>query len=181
MAWSGVKEMNVTKSDLLAFARSERDRFERALKQFVEIPTVSSEPERDRDIRRCAEVAAQTIRDFGGEPKIIETAGNPLVHGKFDTGAGLPSVTVYNHLDVQPASRETEPWNSDPFTFTKEGDRYFGRGTTDDKGPALTALWGIRAAREAGVAINTRVLWELEEEIGSPNFEAAVVEHKRKL
>ena len=75
-------------------------------------------------------------------------------------------------MDVQPASRETEPWNTEPFTFTKKGDRYFGRGTTDDKGPALSALWGIRAAREAGVPINLNVLWELEEEIGSPNFEA---------
>ena len=77
-------------------------------------------------------------------------------------------------MDVQPASRETEPWDTEPFAFTKKGDRYFGRGTTDDKGPALSALWGIRAAREAGVPINLNVLWELEEEIGSPNFESAI-------
>ena len=169
------------KADLLEFAKNERDRFERALKQFVEIPSVSSDPGRQRDIRRCAELAAQTIREFGGEPKIIETAGNPIIHGRFDAQNGAPRVTVYNHLDVQPASRETEPWDSDPFTFTKDGDRYFGRGTTDDKGPALTALWGIKAARDAGVPINARVLWELEEEIGSPNFEAAMKEHANEL
>src|SRR5207237_2749364 len=51
----------------------------------------------------------------------------------------------------------------------------------DDKGPALTALWGIRAAREANVATNIDVLWELEEEIGSPNFETGVKEHAAKL
>jgi acetylornithine deacetylase/succinyl-diaminopimelate desuccinylase-like protein len=142
---------------------------------------VSSDPDRQRDIRRCAELAAQTIRDFGGEPKIFETAGNPIIHGRFDAHTGAPRVTVYNHLDVQPASRETEPWDSDPFTFTKDGDRYLGRGTTDDKGPAMSALWGIKAAREAGVPINARVLWELEEEIGSPNFEAAMKEHRDEL
>lgn len=173
--------MPVDKLSLTAFARGQRDRFERTLKEFVEIPSVSSDPLCQRDIRRCAELAAQTIRDFGGEPTILETAGYPIVHGRFDHTNGAPSVTVYNHLDVQPASRETEPWDTDPFTFTKDGDRYFGRGTTDDKGPALTALWGIRAAREAGVPLNLRVLWELEEEIGSPNFEAAVTEHKRQL
>ena len=108
-------------------------------------------PIRLPDIRRCAELAASTIRDFGGEAEILETEGNPIVHGRFDSGSDLPTVTVYNHLDVQPASRETEPWDTDPFVFTKQGDRYFGRGTTDDKGPALTALFGIRAAREAGV------------------------------
>jgi acetylornithine deacetylase/succinyl-diaminopimelate desuccinylase-like protein len=174
--------MSMEKSSLVAFARRERDRFEWTLKEFVEVPTVSSDPARQADIRRCAELAVQTIREFGGEPSIIETSGNPIVHGRFDAArSGVPTVTVYNHLDVQPASRETEPWDSNPFTFTKEGDRYFGRGTTDDKGPALTALWGIRAAREAGVPLNIRVLWELEEEIGSPNFEAAMAEHKRQL
>ena len=173
--------MNLSKNELLAFARAERERFERALRQFVEIPTVSSEPDRQRDIRRCADLAAQTIRDFGGEPRILETAGNPIVHGRFDSDDGGPTVTIYNHLDVQPASRESEPWDSDPFIFTKNGDRYFGRGTTDDKGPALTALWGVRAAREAGVPINIRVLWELEEEIGSPNFEAAMKENASQL
>ena len=173
--------MGVDKSGLTAFAKRERDRFERTLKDFVEIPTVSADPNRQRDIRRCADLAAQTIRDFGGEPSILETAGNPIVHGRFDGQTGAPTVTVYNHLDVQPASRDTEPWDSDPFTFTKEGDRYFGRGTTDDKGPALTALFGIRAAREAGVPLNIRVLWELEEEIGSPNFEAAMKDNARQL
>ncbi|HJT16320.1 MAG TPA: M20/M25/M40 family metallo-hydrolase, partial [Thermoanaerobaculia bacterium] len=173
--------MAVDKADLMAFAKRERDRFEQKLKEFVEIPTVSADPARQRDIRRCAELAAQAIREFGGEPSIIETAGNPIVHGRFDGPTGAPTVTVYNHLDVQPASRETEPWDSDPFTFTKDGDRYFGRGTTDDKGPALTALFGIRAAREAGVPLNIGVLWELEEEIGSPNFEAAMRDNARQL
>src|SRR6266849_4319046 len=173
--------MELDKKSLQSFAARERVTFERTLQEFVEIPTVSSDPLRQHDIRRCAELAAQTIRDFGGEPSIIETGGNPIIHGRFDSGPDAPTLTVYNHLDVQPASRETEPWDSDPFTFTKEGDRYLGRGTTDDKGPALTALWGIRAAREAAVPLNLRVLWELEEEIGSPNFEAAMAEHKRQL
>jgi acetylornithine deacetylase/succinyl-diaminopimelate desuccinylase-like protein len=161
------------KKSLTEFTKRERNAFEAKLKQIVEIPTVSADPDRKGDIRRCADVAAATIREFGGEPTIIETAGNPLVHGRFD-GSHAKTVTVYNHLDVQPASRETEPWNTDPFVFTKYGDRYFGRGTTDDKGPAMSALWGIRAAREAGVPLNMNVLWEFEEEVGSENFEAGI-------
>src|SRR4051812_27152344 len=173
--------MSLEKKPLVAFANNERDRFESALRQFVDIPTVSADADRLPDIRRCAELAASTIRDFGGEADILETDGNPIIHGRFNSGSNLPTVTVYNHLDVQPASRETEPWTSDPFVFTKEGDRYFGRGTTDDKGPALSALFGIRAAREAGVRANMRVLWEFEEEIGSENFEAGIRAHRQKL
>ena len=137
---------------------------------------MSSDPARKPDMKRCADLAVETIRRFGGQATIYETKGNPLVHGIFPAGKDLPTVTVYNHMDVQPASRETEPWDTEPFTFTKKGDRYFGRGTTDDKGPALSALLGVRAAREAGVPLNINVLWELEEEIGSPNFEAGIVE-----
>src|SRR5436190_7188968 len=169
--------MSLDKQSLTAFAKHDRDRYEHTLRDLVEIPTVSSEPERAADIRRCAERAAQLIRDFGGTASILETDGNPLIHGRFDGDSNAPAVTVYNHLDVQPASRATEPWDSDPFVFTKNGDRYFGRGTTDDKGPAMSALWGIKAARENGVRANLRVLWELEEEIGSPNFESGIKKH----
>jgi acetylornithine deacetylase/succinyl-diaminopimelate desuccinylase-like protein len=173
--------MKIEKKTLAAWAKNERDRFESALQQFVEIPSVSAEPERAADVRRCADEAAKLIRDFGGESKVLETDGYPLVHGTFKSGANAPTLTIYNHMDVQPASRETEPWDTDPFAFTKKGDRYFGRGTTDDKGPALSALWGIRAAREAGIPINLNVLWELEEEIGSPSFESAIKKYKKEL
>ncbi len=173
--------MNVEKKALTAWAASERDSFEATLKQFVEIPSVSADPGHRKDIQRCAEASAQLIRDFGGEAKILKTDGNPIVHGRFKAGKGAPTLTIYNHMDVQPASRETEPWNSDPFVLTKEGDRYFGRGTTDDKGPALSAMWGIRAAREAGIPLNLNVLWELEEEIGSPNFEKAIKANAKQL
>jgi len=173
--------MDLDKKSLLAWATDHRNDFESTFRQFVETPSVSADPLRKDDMRRCAELAVAKIREFGGEATILETDGYPLVHGRFDTGADLPTVTVYNHLDVQPASRDTEPWKTDPFAFTIAGDRYLGRGTTDDKGPALTALFGIRAAREAGVRANMHVLWELEEEIGSPNFDAAMTKYSTQL
>jgi acetylornithine deacetylase/succinyl-diaminopimelate desuccinylase-like protein len=173
--------MKTDKKSLAAWAEKERDRFEETLKKFVEIPSVSADPNRTGDIRRCADAAVALVHELGGEAKILETNGFPIVHGRFRTDANAPTLTVYNHMDVQPASRETEPWNSDPFVFTKQGDRYFGRGTTDDKGPALSAVWGIRAAREAGIPLNVNLLWELEEEIGSPNFESAIKTYAKEL
>jgi acetylornithine deacetylase/succinyl-diaminopimelate desuccinylase-like protein len=173
--------MNLDKQSLLSWAGDHRADFESTLQQFVEIPSVSAEPDRIGDIRRCAELAQAKIREFGGEATILETGGYPIIHGRFDVDGSLPTVTVYNHLDVQPASRETEPWKTDPFVFTKTGDRYLGRGTTDDKGPALTALFGIRAAREAGVRANMHLLWELEEEIGSPSFDDAMKKYREQL
>jgi acetylornithine deacetylase/succinyl-diaminopimelate desuccinylase-like protein len=172
--------MMLDRKSLLDYANRERASFESKLRELVETPSVSADPVHEEDVRACAGIGAEMIREFGGEADILETGGHPMVHGRFNN-KGAKTVTIYNHLDVQPASRETEPWKTDPFTFTKNGDRYYGRGTTDDKGPALSALWGMRAALDAGVPVNVNVLWELEEEIGSPNFEAAIKKHAKKL
>lgn len=169
------------KESVTEYAKSQRGSFEAKLRQMVEIPSVSADPERKGDVRRAADAGAALIREFGGEAKVVETGGHPIVFGRFRSGDDAPVVTLYNHLDVQPASRETEPWETDPFKFTVQGERYFGRGTTDDKGPALSALWGMRAAREAGVPVNLNVIWELEEEVGSPNFEATIRKHANEL
>jgi acetylornithine deacetylase/succinyl-diaminopimelate desuccinylase-like protein len=163
--------MAFTRSGLAQWARKERGRFEELLEELVEVPSISADPDRKRDVEQAAELGAATIRAFGGRAELHRVpGGNPIVLGSFAAGAGRPTVTVYNHLDVQPASKETEPWRTEPFVFTREGDTYRGRGTTDDKGPALTALFGARAAVEAGVPVNIKFLWETEEEIGSPHF-----------
>lgn len=165
------------RNQLLSFAANHRAEYEALLKRFVETPTVSCDPSHAEDIRKGVQLTVETLQGFGGEVKVYEVAnGNPTVHAVFGNDPKLPTVTVYNHMDVQPASKETEPWDTEPFVFTTRGDSYFGRGTTDDKGPALAALYGARAAREAGVPINIRFLWEFEEEIGSPNFERIITD-----
>jgi acetylornithine deacetylase/succinyl-diaminopimelate desuccinylase-like protein len=163
------------RSQLFSFAKNHRDEYEALLRRFVETPTVSCDPSHAEDIRAGLDLTVETLRSFGGKVEVYKASkGNPLVHGVFGTSKNAPTVTVYNHIDVQPASKETEPWDTEPFVMTKKGDSYLGRGTTDDKGPALAALFGARAAMEAGIPINIRFLWEFEEEIGSPNFEKII-------
>src|SRR5436190_7564416 len=157
------------KSDIERYVEAAQPEFETKLREWVEIPTISAEPEHKPDIERGAQTAVEYLRSLGAEAEAVPTDGNPVVIGKFITGRGRPTVTIYNHLDVQPAN---EPqWQHAPFIFHKDGNRYIGRGSTDDKGPALTALFGARYALEQGTPINIQFIWELEEEIGSPNFE----------
>jgi acetylornithine deacetylase/succinyl-diaminopimelate desuccinylase-like protein len=145
----------------------------------VEIPTVSMEPERKPEIRKGASVAVEFLRSLGAEAEICETAGNPVVVGRFQSSNARRTVTIYNHLDVQPA-QEPE-WTREPFIFVKVDGRYLGRGTTDDKGPALTALLGARYAMENGIPLNIQFVWELEEEIGSPHFEEFLKANHQRL
>ena len=170
---------STSRADYQKFATSHRSDFERWLAELVNIPTVSVDPAHAADVRRCAETAHTLLQGVGARTKLIETAGHPMVFARLTDTPGWPTVTVYNHLDVQPA--DGDDWRTDPFQLTTQGDRYIGRGATDDKGPALTALLGALAAREAGVPVNIAFLWELEEEIGSHHFEAAISQHRDQL
>ena len=139
---------------LESYIREVRPKFENMLAQLVEVPSISSDPGYASDVRRAAELAAQMLRGLGAEARIVGTRGYPTVSGGWHMGGRYPTVTVYNHLDVQPA-QEPE-WRQSPFSFFREGNRYRGRGTTDDKGPALTALLAGRYSVEQGCPLNIR-------------------------
>ncbi|HJU63113.1 MAG TPA: M20/M25/M40 family metallo-hydrolase [Candidatus Binatia bacterium] len=153
---------------LETYVLDRREEFEELLGRMVEIPSISMDPTRGHDMHRMATLAEHVLADMGADARIVETGGYPMVSGGWTAGDRYPTVTIYNHLDVQPA-QEPE-WQHEPFAFKNEGGIYRGRGATDDKGPALSALFGARFAIERGLPINIRFLWELEEEIGSPHF-----------
>lgn len=155
-------------SRLEKYIRDARPRYERMLGEMVEIPSISMDPAHQQDVRRMAALAAQYLRELGAEATVLETKGHPVVSGGWTTGKEYPTITIYNHLDVQPA-QEPE-WRRPPFSFRREHGIYHGRGATDDKGPALTALLAGSYAVQEGIPINVRFLWELEEEIGSPHL-----------
>jgi acetylornithine deacetylase/succinyl-diaminopimelate desuccinylase-like protein len=163
-----LQEEFMTRLPVDAYIAERRGRFEDLLGQMVEIPSISMDPAKTQDMRRMADLAAQVLTDMGADTRIVETGGYPIVSGGWTLGARYPTVTIYNHMDVQPAQ---EPqWEHAPFAFKNEGGVYRGRGATDDKGPALAALFGARYVVDQGLPLNIRFLWELEEEIGSPNF-----------
>ena len=161
------------------YADSVRSAYESDLKTLVEIPSVSADPAHKKDIEKLAQVAADLLKRYGATSEIISTSGNPVVYGEFSVGPQFPTVLVYNHLDVQPA--DPAEWKTPPFTMTTERDVYRGRGSTDDKGPALAVLYAARYAHEHKIPINIKFVWELEEEIGSPTFEEFVQKNKTKL
>ena len=154
------------------YVTERRAQFEDLLGRMVEIPSISMDPSKASDMRRMADLAVEVLTGMGAESRIVETGGYPVVSGGWTAGVQYPTVTIYNHLDVQPA-QEPE-WQQEPFAFKNEGGMYRGRGATDDKGPALAALFGARFAIEQNLPINIRFLWELEEEIGSPHFAAGL-------
>jgi acetylornithine deacetylase/succinyl-diaminopimelate desuccinylase-like protein len=164
------------RESLREFSAAHRNDFQTWLSTLVNIPSASVDPAHRGDVRRCAETARDLLSSVGAvSADIVETGGHPLVHARLTNDPDRPTITMYNHLDVQPA--EGDDWRTPPFQLTIDGDRYIGRGATDDKGPALTALLAAIAARETNIQVNIAFLWELEEEIGSEHFASTLEQH----
>ena len=70
----------------------------------------------------------------------------PALIGTRVEDASLPAVLIYGHGDVERAMPERwRPGRLDPWTVTVEGDRIYGRGVVDNKGPHLLAFEALRA------------------------------------
>ena len=152
------------------------------LKEWLRIPSVSTDSARAGDVRRAGEFVRDELADAGFEVRIDDTPGHPVVLAKWHGAEGAPTLLVYGHYDVQPPE-PLELWRHGAFEPTVEGEDLIARGATDDKGQALALVLGIGGVlRETGsLPINVTFLIEGEEEIGSPNLEPYIREHADEL
>jgi len=65
-----------------------------------------------------------------------------------------PIVGVLAHVDVVPAG---EGWTHPPFGAEIDNGKIYARGVTDDKGPAMAALWALLAVKECAVPLTRRI------------------------
>lgn len=168
--------------DVIETLRAQRDVHVERLKEWLRIPSVSTDSRRRADVRRAAEFIEHELRDAGFQTRIAETPGHPVVLAEWCQAAGRPTVLVYGHYDVQPPD-PVELWRHGPFEPTVEGDDLVARGATDDKGQVLALMRGIGGVlRQRGkLPINVRFLIEGEEEIGSPNLVPFIKQHQADL
>lgn len=153
--------------DVLARIDREKETYLEELKDYIRIPSISTDPAYKDHVLRAADFLAGKMREAGLTAERIETAGHPLVYGEWLGAPGKPTVLFYGHYDVQPVD-PVELWRHDPFEPTVEGDRLVARGATDDKGQSYTHLKGVAAmlAERGSLPVNVKFLVEGEEEAG---------------
>ncbi|MEW6489880.1 MAG: dipeptidase [Thermodesulfobacteriota bacterium] len=149
---------------------------------FLRIPSVSADPARCGDVRRCAEWLAGAFREAGFSAAAEETGGHPAVVAEWRDAPGAPTVLVYGHYDVQPAE-PLENWTSAPFEPAVREGKLVARGASDDKGQLFCHLAGARAhlAARGRLPVNLVFLIEGEEESGSANLEAFLAANRERL
>lgn len=91
--------------------------------------------------------------------------------GTVDMGNMERHLDILAHLDVVPAG---EGWTvTEPFNPIVKDGKLYGRGTSDDKGPAVAALYAMRCVKELGIPLkkNVRLILGTDEECGSSDIE----------
>ena len=77
-------------------------------------------------------------------------------YGYAEVGSGDELFGILCHMDVVPAGDENN-WDSKPFEPTVKDGWLIGRGSQDDKGPSIAAMYAVKALMDAGVEFNTRI------------------------
>jgi acetylornithine deacetylase/succinyl-diaminopimelate desuccinylase-like protein len=154
------------------------------LKEFLRIPSISTDPAHAGDVRRAAEWVSGQLSGAGFQHvEIIDSPGrHPLVYTEWLGAPGKPTLLIYGHYDVQPAEPLDE-WISPPFEPTVRDGNIYARGAVDDKGQTLLLIKALeRFLKPSGkLPVNVKVLIEGEEEVGGQHISAFVAANHQRL
>lgn len=153
----------------------------------LRIPSISTDQAYAKDVRRAAEWLVNDLKSIGFEASVRETEGHPMVVAHHDGPAGAPHLLFYGHYDVQPVD-PLSLWEDDPFDpklkEIEPGRKIItGRGSSDDKGQLMLFVEACRAwkAVHGSLPCKITLLFEGEEETGSPSLKPFLEAHKDEL
>ncbi|MBS1550727.1 MAG: dipeptidase [Bacteroidetes bacterium] len=170
--------------NILKYINDNRETFVEELKEFLRIPSISTNEENAGDVRKCAEYVKAQLEKIGLENNmILETPGHPVVYGEWlKAGKDKPTILIYGHYDVQPVD-PVELWTDPPFEPSIRGENIFARGSADDKGQVFIHMKSIEShLKNTGkLPVNIKFIIEGEEEIGSVNLDNFIDKNKDLL
>lgn len=143
----------------------------------LEIPGVAVWDEKKSELERAAEWLRARLQRAGMRATLLgDTPGPAYVYAETEQRPDRPTILLYGHYDVQPASR-SDGWTTDPFSPDLRQGRIYARGATDQKMNLLLPIFALEECLASDLAWNLKVFFEGEEEIFSPNLEAALNRH----
>ncbi len=164
--------MTDSSQDIFSRLDREKPRHLAELKDFLRIPSISTDPAHTDDMERCSRFVEDQLRDAGFDVERVRGDDPPIVYGEWLGAPGRPTVLIYGHYDVQPVD-PIEEWRNPPFEPTLEGEALVARGTTDDKGQLFCHLKAVEAmlAERGTLPVNVKFLIEGEEESGGDSVD----------
>ncbi|MCF8468482.1 MAG: M20 family metallopeptidase [Sneathiella sp.] len=127
-----------------------------------------------------------SLQKIGYQTSIFENPdpnGGPLLIAERHEGEGLPTVLTYGHGDVVRGHEGKWRDGRSPWVLEKEGDRWYGRGTADNKGQHSINMAALAQVIETRghLGFNSRILIETSEETGSSGLREFCASHRGAL
>lgn len=141
------------------------------LRQWLRIPSLLGEAAPKAPygaaLRQMLDKALADCEALGLSP--VDFDGH-IMHADIGEGPDEDALAVLAHLDVVPAG---DGWTREPFGAQVEDGRLYGRGSSDNKGPAVAALYAMAAVRKAGIPLKrkVRLILGCDEESGMGDIE----------
>lgn len=152
--------------------------------EWLKIPSVSTDPAYNDDVRKAADWMMNELDGMGFQIKLIETDGHPVVFAERKaSNKDAKTILYYGHYDVQPGD-PFELWDTAPFepaiVDSVHGKKLVARGAEDDKGQVMTFIEAFRAfiATHDDLPCNIKIMLEGEEETGSPSLDKFLKQNK---
>ena len=150
------------------------------LSELVEIPSISSLEENQKDVLESANYISDMFKKVGLKSKVTSSKNSkPAVLAHTEIDPSKKTVLLYAHHDVQPVG-DINKWNTDPFKPEIIDGRLFARGSGDNKAGVVTHYEVVKNLLET-LPVNIKIFIEGEEEIGSPYMTEFIAENRRDL
>ncbi|MCX8162149.1 MAG: M20/M25/M40 family metallo-hydrolase [Candidatus Bathyarchaeota archaeon] len=149
------------------------------LKTLLKQPSISA---RGEGIDGCACMLRDFMKDAGFRVEVWKIGdANPVVYGEMPSNSPK-TLLMYGHYDVQPPE-PLEEWVSPPFEAVDSDGKITARGAADSKSNVMAIVKAVEcySRLEFDLPVNLKVLFEGEEEIGSPNLPRYVEMYRDKL
>lgn len=169
--------MNNIIEESIQHAHANHDVYLQSFKELLRIPSVSTDPAYKEGIEEAVTwLIAELTRIGFKNAQALRSEGQPIVYGEWlEAGPEKPTVLVYAHYDVQPVE-PVERWQTPPFEPTIVGNKLYARGAMDDKCGVMINLKAFESilSTTGRLPVNIKLLFEGEEESGSPHMEEAI-------
>jgi len=137
--------------------------------ELVKIRSVQGQPEAEKPFGGGVDRALKYVLELGKELGFTTKYVDGYA-GHVEFGEGDIIIGILVHLDVVP---EGEGWTSPPYSAEIRDGKIFGRGSADDKGPAVVALYALKVLKDTGVLPDKRIriIFGTNEESGMKDME----------
>ena len=133
-----------------------QDKMISTVQEWVRVPSIASPDAQPGapfgpQVRKMLDKAMADAEKLGFKTEIFDGF---IGHADLGEGEDEEALAILAHLDVVPVG---DGWKFEHFGAEIKDGKIYGRGTSDDKGPAVAAMYAMKAVAQAGIPLKRKV------------------------